>query len=283
MESGVCEFRSALPDPSDGTAVESPTEFLCVRRIEKPGMGSPVEVRRYTYGLDGRLARNGVDFGDDGIVEVAHYFDHATVPSTTLKSTDYGDDGSVEAVEVYEYDDDGHLVRVVTDAGGDGHVDSAEAYEYDDEDRTVAIHEDGDGDGAADGSWYFAYDDFDEDWFDWKTETLRDEEGDGTIDQATYYTPNAAHTWCLYEFDNDYDGVIDYMGELLYPRDDSGRVVSASFDYDGDGVIDRANGYEYDEQGRIVVSTEDEDGDGVIDLRTQDTFAETCTPNGSSR
>lgn len=126
-----------------------------------------------------------------------------------------------------------------------------------------------------------------------------DEDADGTpemIEQVTYERTFNKPT--DYRFDDENDGIWDYLGSYQYDDsgnllvrawdtdadgiddvietrtfDSEGRVLTLSFDLDGDSIVDRVDTSTYDSDGNRLVYARDDDGDGIDDYVETRTYS----------
>jgi hypothetical protein len=230
------------------------------------GDGIPSETESYFYDAKDNLVRREWDENADGILDRIESYEYDARENLVLREEDVSADGIPNNVWIWQYDNQDTL-RVHEwweDYGDDGMLDRATLDEYDDHGNRTRRIEDNNGDGVPEQISLALYN------YDADGKVLRvefDENGDGTPDRIESYEYDARGNVTRLEVG---EGTPENIVETIqYRYDAKGNQTEAESDFNGDGISDRLEFFEYDGDGHVIGGGTDENLEGTItDIHT---------------
>lgn len=189
------------------------------------------------------------------------WYDYGTHGMTESRTSTDGDAGTWESVESLTYDADGHMIRYVRDDGDDGTENYTKDCTFAADETSVCVFDTID-DGVYAINYTNSYDEFGN-----YTREERDLDTNGVLDgvRTWAYTYDSEGRILSLTYDDNGDGVMD-AADLVSTNtwDAWSHLVRGEQDRGGDGTIDVLQIGEYDSKGRILRSAYDNDGNGVM-------------------
>ena len=217
--------------------------------IDEDGDGVADDTETSTYDASNNLLTFEGDVDDDGDIDAETYV-YDVEGRLQIYTLDEDDDGTIEVRRTFSYDVNGLLVASQTDYGADGTIEEFWTYSYDGMDRLIEATADVYGDGKIDLRLTRTYND---PVLNDYTETL-DFGDNGTIEQVTDWSENAAGDPTHYAVDTTPDGMWDFEYTLTYTT--SGLLATYNYDIaevaGGPLSLRQYQEYAYDPQDRLI-------------------------------
>ncbi len=212
--------------------------------------------KRYKYNEKGKLIESSME--DNGVLKEVEKQVYDKNGKEHSFINEYYTEGLLtsKSISLYSYDENGNLLSTINQKynaeSGITTVSDKKEYRYNDAQKVLEKKVDNDGDGEIDEYTYYAYDDAN------RLLEERYKSNDESSERLTSYT-YSTEGLLLHEETKSEDKI-----EAIkhYTYNSNGQETSSSSDYDGDGLIDYASKTFYDSEGNRI--REESYDDGVL-------------------